>query len=96
MIVAIVILFVLAGVQIAFTALCVLTIGALARDHEAFKAGVRGMAGAADEAFVNDRTRIGRIEQFLVLLNDFFVAKSQQPDTDLRAQVSPKKDDFKN
>ena len=72
-----------------------LALGALAKDLEAFKNGVRGMAGAADEGFASDRLRLSQIEKFLVQvfkLDELFGMKApEESEKQADLNVPPKK-----
>jgi hypothetical protein len=69
----------------------------MAKLHEAFRNGVRGMAGAADEAFKSDRSRIFSIEKFLIRVFEMEEVMSKNPgDTDISSNVTKKDGGFKN
>ena len=91
--------FVLLTVILLFVLGLMLAIGAVSTDLDAFKKGVRNMAGAADSGFLSDRKRLAHVEQFLVVafkLDELFNrAKSDTPS--LSSQVGdPKKTEYKN
>jgi len=97
--IAVVIIFILFLATIIFVLGLMLVIGKLSSDLEAFKAGVRGMAGAADKAFIEDRTMIHEVVKFLVAVHGLheITGTGKQASTDLQTQVSPKKSgEFKN
>lgn len=77
----------------ALALLAVLAAGATHRDHEAFKVGVRGMAGTADKNFADDRSRIFALERFIVTvfkLDEMFGLKQPQA-TDVSGELTPPK-----
>ena len=75
-----------------------LALGHLAKLHEAFKFGVRGMAGAADRAFKDDRDRIGAVERFLfhVFKLGQFVKEHSESGIDAALSDTKKDGGFKN
>jgi len=75
-----------------------LALGHLARLHEAFKQNVRGIAGAADHAFKNDRDRIGAVERFLfhVFKLGQFVQEHTESGIDAALSDTKKDGGFKN
>jgi hypothetical protein len=74
-----------------------LALGNLIQRVEEHRKAILGVAGAADSAFLHDRTRLAQIERFLVFvfkLDEAFAKKAEKPD--IQNQVAKKKDDLKN
>jgi hypothetical protein len=97
--IAVIILFVLFGIHMAFTVVLALVIGGLIQNFETHRKAVLGLAGSADEAFKNDRTRISQLEKFIIFtfkLDEVFGYKRPEasPSPDLADQV--KKNNLKN